>query len=50
MLQLSDNELKEEMYRSIKQVTVYASKELEIHWKLDDFFQPFNVNEEGKVG
>ena len=30
MLQLSDNELKEEMYRSIKQVTVYASKELGI--------------------
>lgn len=39
LLQLSDEKLLEEMYKLVDKIIVFSSKEIEIHWKLEDCFQ-----------
>ncbi len=39
LLPLTDETLKEEMYRFIDKVVIFSSDEIEIHWKLEDCFK-----------
>lgn len=48
-LQASDEELKVMMYEAIDKVVVYASREIEIHWKLNNSFENITQTKGNKV-
>lgn len=45
MLERTDRELQAHMYDAIEKVVVYASKEIDIHWKFEMHFKAEKLSE-----